>query len=50
MFGARVVKDIIERLDVIIPIFAFLVVGLTDLPLARRVIQSFLKPGKLFLF
>ena len=50
MFGAGLVKHILERLGVIIPIFAFLVVGFTDLPLTRRVIQSFLKPGKLFLF
>ena len=47
MFGARLVKHILECLDVIIPIFAFLVVGFTDLPLTRRVIESFLKPGSL---
>src|SRR5438874_4463917 len=50
MFGARFVKYILERLDVITPIFAFFVIRVADLPLAIRVIQSLLEPGKLFLF
>src|SRR5919106_6490785 len=49
VFGAGLVKRIFIGLRVTIPIFAFLIVGFTDLPLTRRFIQSLLKPGKLFL-
>ena len=50
VFSAGLVKHILERLRVVIPESAFLVVGVTDLPLTRRVIQPLLESGKLFLF
>src|SRR5437762_12483511 len=49
MLGARLVKHVLEGLDVVPPIFAFFVIRVTDLPLTIRVIQSLLEPGELFL-
>ena len=42
-------ERIFERLGVIVPIFAFLVIGFADLPLARRIVESLREPGELFL-
>jgi hypothetical protein len=50
MLGTRLVKHILKGLDVITPVFALLVVRVTDLPLTSWVIQSLLESGKLFLF
>ena len=50
MLGTRLSKHIFKCLDVVTPIVAFLVVRFTDLPLASRIIQSLLEPGKLFVF
>ena len=50
VLSARFVKHVLERIDVIPPIFAFFVIRVTDLPLTIRVIQSLLEPGELFLF
>ena len=49
MLGARLVQHVLERLRVINPVVAFLIVRFTDLPLTSRVIQSLLKSGKLLL-
>ena len=50
MLGTRLSEHILERLDVIIPIVAFLVVRFADLPLTRQIIEPLLKPGELFVF
>src|SRR4029453_2162092 len=50
MLGACLVKDILEGLDVITPIFALLVIRIADFPLPCWVIQSLFEPGELFLF
>ena len=47
--GARFTEHILERLGVIFPIVAFLVIGIADLPLARRIVQSLLEAPELFL-
>src|SRR6266496_2739647 len=48
--GASLVEHVFEGPDVITPIFAFLIIRVTDFPLTSRVIQSLLEPSKLFLF
>src|SRR6476661_4913197 len=45
VLGARLVQHILERLRVIIPIIAFLVVRFADLPMAIGIIQSLLESG-----
>ena len=50
MLGTCLSEHILERLSVITPVLAFLVIRFTDLPLAGRVLESLLKPGKLFFF
>src|SRR5262249_4184455 len=49
MLGARLVKHVLERLRVIIPVVALFIIRFTDLPLAIGVTQPLLKSGKLFL-
>src|SRR5437773_11987576 len=50
MLGARFVKHVLEGLDVVPPIFTFLVVRVADFPLTLVVIHSLLEPCKLFVF
>jgi hypothetical protein len=47
MFSACLVKHVLESLDVVAPILAFRVIGVTDFPLTSWVIQSLLEPGEL---
>src|SRR6266513_625779 len=50
MLGTGLSEHVLECLDVISPIVAFLVIRFADLPLASRIIESLLEPGQLFVF